>query len=62
MAVSDGFQSTTLPINAGAEAKFPPIAEKLKGLTAATKPQRKFEKGRNKGEVLLLTNFKFFML
>lgn len=38
MAVSDGFQRTTLPIRAGADAKFPPIAVKLNGEIAAMKP------------------------
>jgi len=38
MAVEAGFQRTTLPTIAGVPAKFPPIAVKLKGEMAATKP------------------------
>lgn len=37
-AVSDGFHNTALPINAGVYARLPPMAVKLNGLTAATKP------------------------
>ena len=33
-----GFQITVLPINAGALVRLPPIAVKLNGLTAKTKP------------------------
>jgi len=38
--MSDGFHTTTLPIRAGAVARLPPIAVKLKGEIAATKPSR----------------------
>jgi hypothetical protein len=38
IAVSEGFQSKTLPIKDGAEARFPPMAVKLKGDIAAMKP------------------------
>ena len=37
-AVADGFQSTTLPISAGAPGRLPPIAVKLNGVTAYTNP------------------------
>ena len=37
-AVADGFQITTLPIIAGALGRLPPIAVKLNGVTAYTKP------------------------
>jgi hypothetical protein len=40
MAAGDGFQSTTLPINAGAAGRLPPMAVKLNGDTAYTKPSR----------------------
>src|SRR5690242_184496 len=40
MAEGDGFQTTTLPISAGAAGRLPPIAVKLKGDTAYTKPSR----------------------
>ena len=37
-AVLAGFQTTVLPISAGAEGRFAPIAVKLNGLTANTNP------------------------
>ena len=37
-AVEAGFQSTTSPISAGLETRFAPIAVKLNGLIAKTKP------------------------
>lgn len=40
IADGDGFQTTTFPIRAGAQGRFPPMAVKLKGLTAYTKPSR----------------------
>lgn len=40
MAAGDGFHTTTLPIRAGAAGRFPPIAVKLKGEIAYTKPSR----------------------
>jgi hypothetical protein len=36
--VDAGFQTTVLPINAGLPVRLPPIAVKLNGLTAKTKP------------------------
>ncbi len=36
--VEAGFQSTVLPINAGALGRLAPIAVKLNGVTAKTKP------------------------
>src|SRR5919201_6415079 len=38
MAVEAGFQTTVLPIIAGAVGRFPAMAVKLKGVTAKTKP------------------------
>src|SRR6185312_13280843 len=38
MAAFDGFQSEVPPISAGAVGRFPPIAVKLNGVTAYTKP------------------------
>jgi len=40
IVVSDGFQRTTFPISAGAEARLPPIAVKLKGHTYGTSTTR----------------------
>jgi hypothetical protein len=34
MALDAGFQITVLPMRAGAVVRFPPIAVKLKGVTA----------------------------
>jgi len=36
--VEAGFQRTTFPITAGAAARLPPMAVKLNGATAKTKP------------------------
>ncbi len=33
-----GFQTTVFPMSAGEDERLPPIAVKLKGLTANTKP------------------------
>ena len=38
LAVGAGFQTTTLPMSAGAAARFPPMAVKLNGVTAYTRP------------------------
>ena len=38
IAVAPGFQSTVLPISAGALGRLPPIAVKLNGVTAYTNP------------------------
>ena len=35
-----GFQTTVLPIKAGAVGRLPPMAVKLNGVTAKTKPSR----------------------
>ena len=40
MALSEGFQTTTLPIKAGAAERFPPMAVKLNGEMAYTKPSK----------------------
>jgi len=37
-AVDAGFQTTALPISAALEGRLPPIAVKLNGVTAKTKP------------------------
>ncbi len=37
-AVDAGFQTTVLPISAADVGRFPPIAVKLNGVTAKTKP------------------------
>src|SRR2546423_7368988 len=37
-AVDAGFQTTVLPISAGEDVRFAPIAVKLNGLTAKTNP------------------------
>ena len=37
-AVDAGFQTTVLPISAGDVVRLPPMAVKLNGLTAKTKP------------------------
>src|SRR6186997_2525874 len=38
VAVPAGFQSAVLPMSAGAVGRLPPIAVKLNGVTAKTKP------------------------
>jgi hypothetical protein len=38
MLVPEGFQSTTLPICAGVDGRLEPMAKKLKGVMASTKP------------------------
>jgi hypothetical protein len=35
-----GFHNTVLPSMAGADGRFPPMAVKLKGVTANTKPSQ----------------------
>ncbi len=37
---SDGFQTTVLPISAAVVGRLPPIAVKLNGVMARTKPSR----------------------
>ena len=37
---SDGFHTTVLPISAGMVGRLPPIAVKLNGVMARTKPSR----------------------
>ena len=44
--VSLGFHTTALPINAGAEHRFPEIAVKLNGEMAATKPSNPRRRNR----------------
>jgi hypothetical protein len=40
MAVDAGFQTTVFPIRAADDGRLPPIAVKLNGVTAKTKPSR----------------------
>ena len=40
ICVFDGFQTTVLPIKAGADGRLPAIAVKLKGVRANTKPSK----------------------